>query len=397
MWRDTWVDVERHLTRLKVGVENEASFRSVGGFTTQRLVQEQADHTSSNTLHHEPEKENRPTESPHEYHGYEEMENTTNCDYSNKSTSLVLITVFYIIIFILGLFGNSMVIFTVWRAQEKRRASHVYIGNLALADLAFIVMLPLWAVEQASDMHWPFGVALCKISNYVMILNMYASVFLLTCMSFDRCLAIVRSLSRSQLYIRSHMRASLAAIWTLSGLLSVPAFVFNTTRQPPSSNQTFCFMDFSLVASSRQQGRLWSAGLSLMLSALGFLVPFLVMMVCYGLISCTVTHHFNTRCKEHQRKRRLLKIIATVVVVFSICWIPFHVLNSADALSELYLFQATCTFHRFLVLAHPYTACLAYINSCLNPFLYAFLDLRFRSQCLSLLHLKKSCQTPIKF
>ncbi|MED6241600.1 hypothetical protein ATANTOWER_021303 [Ataeniobius toweri] len=329
------------------------------------------------------------TTAPYDYYDYEETENSTMCDYSEWAPSYSVIPVLYMLIFILGLSGNGIVIFTVWRAQGKRRAADVYIGNLALADLTFVVTLPLWAVYTAMGYHWPFGVALCKISSYVVLLNMYASVFCLTCMSFDRYLAIVHSLSSSQLRTRGHIRASLAVIWALSGLLAAPTLLFRTIRYDQQSNRTSCAMDFSLVLTHKEEENLWIAGLSISSSALGFLLPFLAMMVCYCFIGCTVTRHFNTLRKEDQRKRRLLKIITTLVVVFAVCWLPFHLVKTADALSYVDLFPTTCDFLRFLLLAHPYATCLAYLNSCLNPFLYAFFDLRFRSQCLCLLNLKK--------
>lgn len=329
------------------------------------------------------------TTAPYYYDDYEETENSSMCDYSEWEPSYSVIPVLYMLIFILGLSGNGIVIFTVWRAQGKRRAADVYIGNLALADLTFVVTLPLWAVYTAMTYHWPFGVALCKISSYVILLNMYASVFCLTCMSFDRYLAIVHSLTSSQLRTRGHIRASLAAIWVLSGLLAAPTLLFRTTKYDPQTEHTTCGMDFSLVAPSKKEENLWIAGLSISSSALGFLLPFLAMMVCYCFIGCTVTRHFNTLRKEDQRKRRLLKIITTLVVVFAVCWLPFHLVKTADALSYMDLVPDTCDFLRFLLLAHPYATCLAYVNSCLNPFLYAFFDLRFRTQCLSLLNLKK--------
>ncbi|XP_005812049.1 apelin receptor B-like [Xiphophorus maculatus] len=329
------------------------------------------------------------TTTPYDYYDYEETENSTMCDYSEWAPSYSVIPVLYMLIFILGLSGNGIVIFTVWRAQGKHRAADVYIGNLALADLTFVVTLPLWAVYTAMGYHWPFGVALCKISSYVVLLNMYASVFCLTCMSFDRYLAIVHSLTSSQLLTRRHIRASLAVIWVLSGLLAAPTLLFRTTKYDQQTNRTSCAMDFSLVVTIKEQENLWIAGLSISSSALGFLLPFLAMMVCYCFIGCTVTRHFNTLRKEDQRKRRLLKIITTLVVVFAVCWLPFHLVKTADALSYVDLVPATCDFLRFLLLAHPYATCLAYVNSCLNPFLYAFFDLRFRSQCLCLLNLKK--------
>lgn len=336
------------------------------------------------------------TESSQEYYDYGEMENYTKCDISEWTASPSLIAVLLMFIFILGLIGNSVVLYAVKQVQGKRRVPHIYIGNLALADLVFTVTLPLWVVYTAMDNHWPFGVALCKIISYVDLLSMYASIFLLTSMSFDRYQAIVHSLPSNHLCSGGHIGASLFAVWTLSGLLSVPAFVFRNAQQDLSSNRTFCNLDFSLVVSNRHQVSQWFAGLSLLLSTLGFLLPLLAMMVCYGLIGCTVMRHFHIWRKEDQRKWRLLKIIITVVVVFAACWVPYHVVRSTGALSELDLFPTTCAFQRFLILAYPYAACLAYINSCLNPFLYAFFDLQFRSHCLGLLHLKKSHQTPTK-
>ncbi|XP_010893394.1 apelin receptor A [Esox lucius] len=317
-------------------------------------------------------------------------DNDTLCDYSEWEPSFSLIPVLYMLIFILGLSGNGVVIFTVWRSQSKRRAADVYIGNLALADLTFVITLPLWAVYTALGYHWPFGVALCKISSYVVLVNMYASVFCLTCLSFDRYLAIVHSLSSSRLRSRGTMLASLGAIWLLSFLLAVPTLLFRTTVNDDKSNRTTCAMDFSLVTVNEIHENLWIAGLSLSSSALGFLLPFLAMTIFYCFIGCTVTRHFNNLRKEDQKKRRLLKIITTLVVVFAICWTPFHMLKSIDALSYLNLASSSCEFERFLLVAHPYATCLAYVNSCLNPFLYAFFDLRFRSQCLCLLNLKKA-------
>ncbi|XP_008324567.1 apelin receptor B-like [Cynoglossus semilaevis] len=334
--------------------------------------------------------ETEPTEGVYDYYDYDEPENGTMCDYSEWSPSYSVIPVLYMLIFILGLSGNGVVIFTVWRAQGKRRTADIYIGNLALADLTFVVTLPLWAVYTAMGYHWPFGVALCKMSSYVVILNLYASIFCLTCMSFDRYLAIVHSLSSTQLRSRGYMRSSIVTIWLLSVLLAAPTLVFRTIKFDPSSNRTSCAMDFSLVTLNKAKETWLIAGLSIFSTAMGFLLPFLAMMVCYGFIGCTVPRHFNTLRKEDQRKRRLLKIITTLVVVFAACWVPFHVVKTADALSYLQLLPDTCYFLRFLLVAHPYATCLAYMNSCLNPFLYAFFDLRFRSQCLCLLNLKKT-------
>ncbi|KAH1177890.1 hypothetical protein KIL84_011592 [Mauremys mutica] len=90
-------------------------------------------------------------------------------------------------------------IFTMWRSpQAKYHSADTYIGNLALADLAFVVILPLWAAYMALRFHWPFGLALCKLSSYLVLFNMFTSAFCLGSLSFEHYLAIMRSLLRSR-------------------------------------------------------------------------------------------------------------------------------------------------------------------------------------------------------
>ncbi|XP_028913808.1 apelin receptor-like [Ornithorhynchus anatinus] len=313
--------------------------------------------------------------------------------------SYSLLPVLYMLVFVLGLSGNGIVIFTVWRAPGGAgggtggggwRSADTYIGNLALADLAFVVTLPLWAAYTALRFHWPFGSVLCKLSSYLVLLNMFASAFCLSCLSFERYLAVVHSLSRARL-LRSRRAAtllSLGALWLLAGLLALPALLLRDTQRRPPLNATVCDMDYSRVASPEQE-RYWLGALSLGTTALGFVLPLLLMTVFYCCLGGAVTRHFQHLKKEEQKRRRLLRIIAALVAVFALCWLPFHLLKGLYVLGWLGLLDLPCAAQDLIVRLHPYATCLAYVNSCLNPFLYAFLDLRFRARCLRLLGLRR--------
>uniref|UniRef100_A0A4W3J9H4 Apelin receptor a n=1 Tax=Callorhinchus milii TaxID=7868 RepID=A0A4W3J9H4_CALMI len=317
------------------------------------------------------------------------------CDYSDWKHSSAVVPVLYMLVFVFGLSGNGVVICTVWRSRTKRRSADIYIGNLALADLAFVVTLPLWAVYAALEYHWAFGSLLCKVSSYLVMVNMYASIFCLTCLSFDRYLAIVYSLSSTKLRSRESMILSLGMIWLLAGILALPALILRQTQE--KYNRTICDMDFSVVGDTDVE-HYWIAGLSLSATAMGFLLPFLLMSIFYCSIANTVTRHFHNIKKEEKKKRRLLKIIVTLVLVFGNCWLPFHILKTIDALFWLEIVPFSCSVDEFIYIAHPYATCLAYVNSCLNPFLYAFFDQRFRAQCVYLLRcsgLRRSLHGPI--
>ncbi|XP_015273653.1 PREDICTED: apelin receptor-like [Gekko japonicus] len=320
--------------------------------------------------------------------------------------SFSLLPVLYMLVFVLGLSGNGLVIFTVWSGpRAKRRSADTYIGNLALADLAFVVTLPLWAAYTALRFHWPFGSALCKLSSYLVLLNMFASAFCLGCLSFERYLAIVHALPRSagrppssssSSRPRASTLLSLAAVWLLAGLLALPALLLRDTRpggrRPDNFTALECDMDFSAVASSPAEEDHWLAALSLATTALGFALPLLLMTLCYCCIGATVSRHFrqHARKEEGKQRRRLLRIIVTLVAVFAACWLPFHLLKSLYVLHWVGLLPLPCALQELIPRLHPYATCLAYVNSCLNPFLYAFFDSRFRAHCLLLLGLRKA-------
>ncbi|TFJ96811.1 Collagen alpha-1(XI) chain [Platysternon megacephalum] len=63
-----------------------------------------------------------------------------HCEWpADWEVSFLLLPVLYMLVFVLGLSGNGLVNFTVWQSpRAKRHSADTYIGNLALADLAFV-------------------------------------------------------------------------------------------------------------------------------------------------------------------------------------------------------------------------------------------------------------------
>ncbi|XP_023657375.1 apelin receptor A-like [Paramormyrops kingsleyae] len=319
------------------------------------------------------------------------MENKTSP--TTHSYSGPPLAAIFLVIFILGLFGNGLVIIIISKFKSKQGGANSYIRHLASADLLFMLTLPLWATEAFLHDHWPFGWFLCKVSSSIVQLSMYASIFLLTYMSFDRYFAIVRRVPSSQRYSQKTMLVSLGSIWLLSFLLTTPTALFCTTETTPE-NHTYCNMNFSLVVSAPEKEIGWNVGLNILRTVVGFLVPCLSMSICYCFIGRALNHHFSAVHQEEQRRRRLLKTISILVVVFSLCWAPFHVATTIYSLIRLHLMSTKTNI--LVQLAFPYTICLAFANSCLNPFLYAFFDLQFRTHCLQLLHLRKGTTDPAK-
>ena len=81
--------------------------------------------------------------------------------------------------------GNVIVIWLVLSNQRMRNVTNFFIVNLSLAD---IMVSTLNVVPSFIGMlnEWPFGALYCKISNFIAILSVSASVFTLMAISIDR-------------------------------------------------------------------------------------------------------------------------------------------------------------------------------------------------------------------
>ncbi len=100
----------------------------------------------------------------------------------------VIISVIFSVIFLVGTVGNCLVLAVLIRnGQMNTKSTNLFILNLGLADLCFIVFcVPLQATIYTMD-EWVFGQFVCKAVHFIIYLTMYASIFTLAAVSLDRC------------------------------------------------------------------------------------------------------------------------------------------------------------------------------------------------------------------
>ncbi|KAJ8372475.1 hypothetical protein AAFF_G00289200, partial [Aldrovandia affinis] len=93
----------------------------------------------------------------------------------------------YFTVSAVGMAGNTVVLYLL-RASGGAAQSTVnfLIFNLAVTDLLFSAVMPLWAADTALDYRWPFGECACKLASFLTSLNLFASVFFLAAMSVTR-------------------------------------------------------------------------------------------------------------------------------------------------------------------------------------------------------------------
>ncbi|KAG1944921.1 relaxin-3 receptor [Pimephales promelas] len=189
----------------------------------------------------------------------------------------IMISVVYILVCAIGLFGNSLVLL-IMRVKhcKQRTTTNVFIINLAVTDIQFVLTLPFWAVDTALDFSWPFGDAMCKIILSVTVMNMYASVFFLTAMSITRYYSVASATkSRVRPPASCSVKWVCAFLWVVATVATAPTSIFSTVTIV--AGEKLCLLKFPA-------GHYWLAFYHLQKIMIAFILPMLIISVSYLLL-----------------------------------------------------------------------------------------------------------------
>ncbi|XP_060767972.1 leukotriene B4 receptor 1 [Neoarius graeffei] len=267
------------------------------------------------------------------------------------------------ICFVVGTPGNLLVVWTIMRHVKQRSHTVLLIMHLAIADLLVVFTLPLWIYSLAWS--WVFSEVVCKAMVYVIYACMYASIFLITIMSVERFLVVRYPFSLATWRKKQMLNKLLLVVWVVSFLLSIPVIITQVLGEDNGQKQCL----YREYKSNTQE-----AVLLLLESLVGFVIPFSILVLCYGCLYSRITQ------MSFRSKRKSTLLIASVVVVFALCWIPHHITN---LLSLVYLALENSeegkTIEDAVNAMHMISSSLVFVSSTINPVLYVFAARSFRT------------------
>ncbi|XP_054911354.1 C3a anaphylatoxin chemotactic receptor-like isoform X2 [Poeciliopsis prolifica] len=270
-----------------------------------------------------------------------------------ENISIVLFTMTVVF----GITGNS---FVIWVAgfKPKPKVTDVWLVNLAIADLIFCITRVFSLIKKLFFDYWPFGEFLCKFNGFFKYANMFCSVFLLAVISLDRMLCVWRPVFTKRRRTLFAARVVAVCVWITATLFSSPYFIYRQVY-PGKNNLSKC----SLEVKEGDSNTKFALYLNRFLC--GFVFPFLIILICY------IMAGIGLRRTRLVGKTRPLRILASLVIAFFLCWGPYHCLLLVKLVDKK---------NAVLKVWQPLANGFAYFNSCVNPLLYFCMGLEVRGQ-----------------
>uniref|UniRef100_A0A8D2NKE0 F2R like trypsin receptor 1 n=1 Tax=Zosterops lateralis melanops TaxID=1220523 RepID=A0A8D2NKE0_ZOSLA len=277
----------------------------------------------------------------------------------------VFLPIVYIFVFIIGLPSNAMALWVFFFRTKKKHPAVIYMVNLALADLLFVVWFPLKISYHLNGNNWLFGEGLCKVFVGFFYGNMYCSILFMTCLSVQRYWVVVNPIVNSKK--KSEIALSISiGIWIVILLGTIPLYLVNQTVYVSNLNITTCHDVLPENVLAREMLTYF-----LSLATVFFLIPAIITALAYILMIKTLSASIIDVSTGKKRKRAI-KLIILVLSMYLICFTPSNVLIivhysflKAYSQSHLYVWYITAL-------------CLSTLNSCIDPFIYFYISKDFR-------------------
>ncbi|XP_071335075.1 type-1 angiotensin II receptor B-like [Trachinotus anak] len=275
---------------------------------------------------------------------------------SLDSSSLVAVVVVLSFCFLLGVPGNLAVIILRPNWQHLSSLSQILMLNLAVSDTLCLLTLPLWNYSLLYN--WIFGQEACKLLAYLIYCCLYGSLLTVTVLSVLRYLQVVHL---HKFFNEVGKKRLLLVLWLVAMILSIPALVI---RKPvKGQHKTLCQPQYSSEAQS--------VAVLLSESMVG-LVSFSVLAFAYTCLHRKVN---QTAFFNHPKTTRL---VTSIIVTFFVLWMPHVIVN------VLYVVAISLEHEgllKFCVDSKDIVGALPFVNSCLNPLLYAFASRNLCTLC----------------
>ncbi|CAI5448231.1 unnamed protein product [Caenorhabditis angaria] len=329
-------------------------------------------------------------------------------DLTNHPGVLVPFSLLYLHIFLLGILGNSAVLYLTMKHRQLQTVQNIFILNLCASNvLMCLTSLPVTFITNVYK-QWFFSSPVCKLIPLVQGASVFVSTFSLSAIALDRYNLVVRP-HKHTLSSRSAMMIALL-IWVISVVVCMPYGWYMDVEKISGLCGEYCSEHWPLAEVRK--------GYSFLVLITQFLFPFATMAFCYYNIFARLRQRAENKLKKLSERSQLLEstscgngsriiamnpetssinsggqesrqrlavlasqrrtttILASMVLLFGFTWLPQNAYSLIIEYNELYFSSSDYGDHTYVVSMTAHL--ISMLTNVTNPFLYAWLNPMFR-------------------
>lgn len=234
------------------------------------------------------------------------------------TSTLIPVTVICILIFIIGVTGNTMTILIIQHFKDMKTTTNLYLSSMAVSDLIIFLCLPFDLYRLWKYVPWLFGEAVCRFYHYIFEGCTSATILHITALSIERYLAISFPLRSKVMVTRRRVQYIILALWGFALVSAAPTLFLvgveydNDTH--PDYNTGQCKHTNYAISSGQLHIMLW-------VSTTYFFFPMLCLIFLYGSIGCKLWKSKNDlqgpcALARERSHRQTVKILGEWVILF---------------------------------------------------------------------------------
>uniref|UniRef100_G3N6L7 Si:dkey-6n21.13 n=1 Tax=Gasterosteus aculeatus TaxID=69293 RepID=G3N6L7_GASAC len=284
----------------------------------------------------------------------------------DESYKYIFLPICYSFTFLFSISLNSVILFRSFRQTKRWNPSLIYMVNLASTDFMYGLSLPFLVASYVMRDRWVFGDFMCRLVRFLFYFNLYCSIFFLTCISVHRYLGICHPMKVITLETKKAVKSTCVLVWIVVFALTCPIFRFAQTGHEYRN----CWDD----AIDKEFPDYVPYGIVLHL--LGFFVPFSIIAWCYSHVVLTILRRdegtsifLGAHSPYANRRRKSIKTIITITLLFALCFFPFHVTRTIFLVLKVTK-GVPCHTMTMVSMCYKITRPLASFNAWLNALLY---------------------------
>ncbi|KAF4788445.1 G-protein coupled receptor 20 [Turdus rufiventris] len=256
----------------------------------------------------------------------------------------IVLMVVNAIIFLVGVVLNSLALYVFCFRTKTKTTSVIYTINLIVTDLLVGFFLPVRII-----MFYTAGD--CKKCPLVHIfgyfVNMYCSILFLTCICVDRYLAIVQVEASRKWRNPTCAKGICIFIWIFATVV------------------TFSILTLAMKFAECCLSKI------LVLMVCEYFFPLIIIIFFTTRIMCALSKP-SLMHQSRERRMRAVQLLITVLIIFMVCFTPFHVLQVTISINPDMPYNVS-------LLVYHVTVTLSSLNSCMDPIVYCFVTNNFQS------------------